>query len=163
MHHRGVCIKTPSSSPLSWNIIIRYCHKGQDIIKFAMYLCTHFIIIFICLLCVTVSACQNLGLCRYLTLGLCICIRDCLTPSKRHCWLWMFVLQIYSTDLESTSDLDCSCKRETQNIFKQQPSVEDSDLFWCKMRTVYELRKALIMDCHFWKKTTLLSMKTLVC
>ena len=111
----------------------------------------HFIIIFICLLCVTVSACQNLGLCRYLTLGLCICIRDCLTPSKKHCWLWMFVLQIYSTDLESTSDLDCSCKRETQNIFKQQLYVEDSDLFWCKMRTVYGLRKSLIMDCHLFK------------
>ena len=46
----------------------------------------------------------------------------------------------------------CSCKRETQNILKQQPSVEDSDLFWCKMRTVYELKKkALIMDCHLFK------------
>ena len=101
MHHRGVCIKTPSSSPLSWNIIIRYCHKRQDIIKSAMYLCTHFIIIFICLLCVTVSACQNLGLCRYLTLGLSIFICDCLTPSK------------------NLVDCGCLCCRYTPQIWNQ--------------------------------------------
>ena len=52
----------------------------------------------------------------------------------------------------SLQNVYCSCKRETQNIFKQQPSVEDSYLFWCKMRTVYELKKkALIMDCHLFK------------
>ena len=61
----------------------------------------HFIIIFICLLCVTVSACQNLGLCRYLTLGLSICIRDYLTPRK------------------NPVDCGCLCCRYTPQIWNQ--------------------------------------------
>ena len=54
----------------------------------------------------------------------------------------------------------CSCKRETQNIFKQQPSVEDSDLFWCKMRTVYELRNLQTVNQSWSSKKEQLTPRT---